>query len=128
MLDLTAGAVPASPPAAQSALPATAPRLVGPPPLVAKSLKCSVSLPADQVMRIKIHGDNQRQKMLIRVAGRTVTAWLTLRALRKARAAIDEHGVENVVCRVEGWLNSKDVPLDAGLQTQPKGSPSVPVV
>jgi hypothetical protein len=57
--------------------------------------------------------------LTIAVAGRTVTADVAAKALRKAKATIAEHGVEQVALILQGKLDGNAV-LEAGLVAQPK--------
>ncbi len=65
--------------------------------------------------------------MRIQVDGRTVTADIAAKSLRKAKAMIAEHGADNVATIVQGKLAAGDVVLEAGFVAQvkvPKAAPA----
>ena len=67
-----------------------------------------------------------RTVLRIQVAGRTVTADVAGKALRKAKATIAQHGPSEVAVLVQGKLVGESV-LEAGLVAQvkaPKAAPS----
>jgi hypothetical protein len=61
-----------------------------------------------------------RVVLKIRVADRTISADIASKSLRKARAAIAEHGTDGVALILQGKLTSGDVLIEAGLVAQPK--------
>lgn len=67
------------------------------PKLTARSLKCTLVLDPLQVMLI---GELQVPRVLLHIqladAGRTVTAEIAARSVRKALATIAEHGADGV--------------------------------
>jgi hypothetical protein len=61
-----------------------------------------------------------RIPLAITVACRRLTAEFAPRAVRKALAAVAEHGPEAVVCMVQGRLLADSSIGEAGLMVQPK--------
>jgi hypothetical protein len=65
-----------------------------------------------------------RVSLHVRTAdGRTVTADIAAKAVRKAQATIAEHGSDGVAALLQGKLGRDDVLLEAGLVCQVKLRP-----
>jgi hypothetical protein len=77
------------------------------------------------VVRISV-GASSRVTVSIRVGARLLTADLSAKSVRKAHAAVSEHGAEGVVAMLQGKLVEGDVLAEAGLTVQPKGVPKSP--
>jgi hypothetical protein len=60
----------------------------------------------------------------ISVAGRTLTADLNAKSVRKTIATICEAGVENVACILQGKLQADNSIAEAGLSVQLKTKPA----
>jgi len=91
------------------------------PTLTTRALKCTVLLDPAELEAITLVDGIPRVQLNIRVAdGRTVTADIAAKAVRKARAVIAEHGAAGVAVLLQGKLGNGDVLLEAGLVAQPK--------
>ncbi len=88
--------------------------------LTAKSLKCTVVLDANEIATVLREPTTPRVVLRIQVAGRTVTADVAAKAVRKARAMIAQHGREGVTVLIQGKLNAGNAIEEAGLVAQPK--------
>ena len=87
--------------------------------LTTRSLKCTIVLDASEVAALR-EPTTPRVTLRIQVAGRTVTADVAAKAVRKARAAIAQHGREGVAVLIQGKLNAGDAIDEAGLVAQPR--------
>ena len=87
--------------------------------LTARSLKCTLVLDASEVAALG-EPTTPRVTLRISVAGRTVTADVAAKAVRKARAAITQHGRDGVAVLIQGKLNADNAIEEAGLVAQPK--------
>jgi hypothetical protein len=87
--------------------------------LSARSLKCTLVLNTAE-LAAQADPVGARVVLAVEVAGRTVTADIAAKALRKAKATIAEHGADQVVLILQGKLDGNDVVMEAGLITQPK--------
>ena len=86
-----------------------------------RALKCTVLLDPAELETITLVDGIPRVQLTIRVAdGRTVTADIAVKAVRKARTVIAEHGAGGVAVLLQGKLGAGDVLLEAGLVAQPK--------
>ena len=91
------------------------------PTLTTRALKCTVVLDPAELESLALVEGIPRVQLNIRTAdGRTVTADIAAKAVRKARAVIAEHGVTGVAAFLQGKLGKGDVLLEAGLVAQPK--------
>jgi hypothetical protein len=73
-------------------------------------------------------GGSARTVLNIRLPDRSVSADLASKSIRKAQAAIDEHGADGVACIIQGKLVAGDRIAEAGLVAQVKAPKStVPV-
>jgi hypothetical protein len=94
------------------------------PTLNARILKCTVVLDAIEVNAIAADVGSPRVPLHIVVDGRTVTADITAKSVRKVQAVIREHGPEAVAVLLQGKLGKGDVLLEAGLAGQVKAKPA----
>jgi hypothetical protein len=91
------------------------------PTLTTRTLKCTVLLDPAELEGLALVDGIPRVQLNIRVAdGRTVTADIAAKAVRKAQAVIAEHGGAGVAVLLQGKLGQGDVLLEAGLVAQPK--------
>jgi hypothetical protein len=92
------------------------------PTLTTRALNCAVLLDPAELEGLALIDGIPRVQLTIRVAdgGRTVTADIAAKAVRKAQAALAEHGVAGVAAFLQGKLGPGDVLLEAGLVVQPK--------
>jgi hypothetical protein len=88
--------------------------------LSAKALKTVLVLDPAAVQAFRLPPGDIRTTITINVAGRTVTADLASKSIRKCAAAIAEHGVDGVAVVLQGKLLSGDVLSEAGLVVQLK--------
>src|SRR5262245_24401613 len=63
-----------------------------------------------------------RPRVHIHLPGRTVTAEIAAKSLRKAQTAIRDAGADNIVLLLQGRLVAGDVIAEAGLSAQPKAA------
>jgi hypothetical protein len=91
------------------------------PTLTTRAIKATLLLEPTEIEALALVDGMPRVQLNIRNAdGRTVTAEVAAKAVRKAQAAIAEHGVAGVAAFVQGKLGNGDVLLEAGLVAQPK--------
>lgn len=87
----------------------------------AKSIKCTLVLSAEDIIKVNTPDGKPRCVLRIDVAGRSVTADLNAKSVRKVIATIREHGPEGIAGVIlQGKLGPKDEILEAGLSAQPK--------
>jgi hypothetical protein len=93
----------------------------GEPHAPARALKATLVLnPAEIAALPDPPNGVPRAALKIEVDGRTVAADVNAKALRKAKATIAQHGVDNVSVILQGKLAAGDVLAEAGLVAQPK--------
>jgi hypothetical protein len=98
------------------------------PVLNVRALKCTVLLDPAEIEGIALVEGLPRVQLNIRTAdGRTVVADIAAKAVRKAQAAIAEHGTDGVATLLQGKLGRGDVLLEAGLVAQVKVPKPAPV-
>jgi hypothetical protein len=88
------------------------------PRLNARALKCTLVLNADEITAI---GDPVTPRVVLTIAVPDygpVSADIAGKSLRKAQAAIAEHGAEGVACVLQGKLVSGGKIAEAGLVAQ----------
>ena len=91
------------------------------PILTTRALKCTVLLDPAEVEALVLVEGMPRVQLNVRAAdGRTVTADIAAKAVRKAQAVIAEHGTDGVAALLQGKLGMGDVLLEAGLVCQVK--------
>ena len=88
--------------------------------LTAKSLKVAMTLDTAAVQAIPAVDGAIRTVITITVAGRTVSADLATKSIRKAHITLSEHGLNGVVCVLQGKLQGDNTLSDAGLAAQVK--------
>lgn len=88
-----------------------------------RALKVTVLIDSHEIIGLK-EPTTARTIMRVTVAGRTVTADVAGKALRRAQAAIREHGADGVAILIQGKLEADDKIADAGLVAQPKVKPA----
>ena|SRR5690348_8177126 len=94
--------------------------------LTAKSLKVTLVLSPAEVLTLSAPDGQPRCIVRVNVSGRTLTADLNAKSVRKAIATIKEAGAENVACILQGKLEANDVLAEAGLAVQLKVKPATP--
>jgi hypothetical protein len=90
-------------------------------PLNARAIKVTLVLDPGELAGLP-EPSTPRVVLKIKVAdgNRLVTADLAAKAIRKARAAIAEHGAAGVACILQGKLVAGDAIVEAGLVAAPK--------
>lgn len=94
--------------------------------LNAKSIKATLVLSPAEVASIPVPEGKPRCLIRIAVAGRTVTADLNAKSVRRAIANIREAGPDNVSCILQGRLDADNSLLEAGLTVQVKTKTETP--
>jgi hypothetical protein len=89
--------------------------------LTARSLKVTVVVDPAVLAGIEVPTGKPHVPIVIDVAGRKVTGQFTAKSLRKAVAAVAEHGAEGVAVVVQAKLAAGDKLEDTGVLAQPKG-------
>jgi hypothetical protein len=90
--------------------------------LNAKSLKATLVLDPKEVTALAVPDASPRCIVRVNVAGRTLTADLNAKSLRKAISAIKTSGPDAVACILQGKLDANNTLLEAGLAVQLKVS------
>jgi hypothetical protein len=90
--------------------------------LNARALKCTVLLDPTEVAQLVAPDGKPRTVIAIRLPDRRVSADLNARSVRKAVAAISEHGPDSVAVIIQGKLVG-DTIAEAGIVAQPKVRP-----
>lgn len=93
--------------------------------LSAKKMKITVVLDAAELLAVPTPEGKPRITLRIQLPDRVVTADIAAKSLRKAQAAIREHGAENVACILQGSLVG-DAIIEAGLSAQVKATKAPP--
>ena len=91
--------------------------------LTARALKCVLVLDPTAIAAFRLPTGDVRTILSITVAGRTVTADIASKSIRKAAATIAEHGVDGVAFVLQGKLQADDTLTEAGLAVQLKTPP-----
>jgi hypothetical protein len=88
----------------------------------ARKLKITTILEGAEFVRLGVPPDNapSRTTLTVTVGGRTLTADLATKAIRKAVKTLQESGQENVVLLLQGALVAGDRVEEAGLTAQVK--------
>jgi hypothetical protein len=92
------------------------------PVLNARALKCAIVLDPAEVAQIVASDGKPRTVIAIRLPDRRVSADLNAKSVRKAVAAISEHGPDGVAVIIQGKLVG-DAITEAGIIAQPKVRP-----
>jgi ribosomal protein S3 len=90
--------------------------------LNARALKCTVVLEPAEVAQLVAPDGKPRVVLAIRLPDRRVSVDLNAKSVRKAVAAIAEHGPDGVAVIVQGKLVG-DAITEAGIVAQPKVKP-----
>ncbi len=91
--------------------------------ITAKALKVALVLDPAAIAAFRLSPGDIRTVLSISVAGRVVTADIATKSIRKAAAAIGEHGADGVACVLQGKLQADDTLTEAGLAAQLKTPP-----
>jgi hypothetical protein len=94
--------------------------------LTAKSLKATIVLDAAQVARLSAPDGKPRCIVRISIEGRTITADLNAKSVRKAIATIRENGPEACAVILQGKLQPDNTLAEAGLNVQLKQKAEAP--
>jgi hypothetical protein len=92
--------------------------------LTSKSLKVTLLLSPAEIVGIPVQDGKPRCSVRIAGAGRTVTADLNAKSVRRAIANIRQAGPDNVACILQGRLDANNALLDAALAIQLKTAPA----
>jgi hypothetical protein len=92
--------------------------------LTARALKVALVLDPAAVAAFRFSPGDIRTVISISVAGRTVTADIASKSIRKAATTIAEHGADGVACVLQGKLQADDTLAEAGLAVQLKAPPA----
>jgi hypothetical protein len=94
--------------------------------LNAKSLKATLVLAPNEVMTLSAPDGVPRCVVRITVGGRTITADLNAKSVRKATATIRDAGPDNVASILQGKLAADNTLAEAGLTVQLKTKAEAP--
>ena len=97
------------------------------PVLNARALKCTIVLDPTELAQIVATDGKPRTVIAIRLPDRRVSADLNAKSVRKAVAAIGEHGPDGVAVIIQGKLVG-DTIAEAGIVAQPKVRPQAAAV
>jgi hypothetical protein len=86
----------------------------------ARSLKTTLVLDAASFAGLQVPNGVPKFDIAVEVAGRTVTASVNAKSVRKAAATIAEHGPDMVAVILQGSLAPDNTLADAGLVAQVK--------
>jgi hypothetical protein len=92
----------------------------------ARALKVSLVLDPTTLSGLTIPDGTGRVVLAIRLPDRTVTADIAAKGVRRAVAAIGEHGPDGVALVLSGRLDGGAI-AEAGLSAMPKAPKPVPV-
>jgi hypothetical protein len=90
----------------------------------ARSLKTTLVLDASSFIGLQVPNGVPKFDIQVDVAGRTVTASVNSKSVRKAAATVAEHGPEQVAVILQGALAVDNTLTDAGLVAQVKQKPA----
>lgn len=90
--------------------------------IVLKGRTCKVMIPLEHeaLKGIRVPDDQRRMKLQIQLIGGKMTAEISTKSMRRAIAAIAEHGSNDVAIIVQGKLTPGNIVQDAGLMAQLK--------
>jgi hypothetical protein len=91
----------------------------------ARSLKTTLVLNPESFVGLTVPNGVPKFDIAVEVAGRTVTASVNAKAVRKAAATVAEHGPEQVAVILQGGLMLDNTLAEAGLVAQVK-TPKAP--
>ena len=86
----------------------------------ARSLKTTLVLDASSFIGLTVPNGVPKFDIAVDVAGRTVTASVNAKSVRKAAATVAEHGPEQVAVILQGSLALDNTLIEAGLVAQVK--------
>jgi hypothetical protein len=88
----------------------------------ARKLKITAVIDAAPFVKLGVPPDDAppRTTLTVAVGGRTITADLATKSVRKAMKTLLEHGTENVVLVLQGELNAQNQVESAGVVAQVK--------
>jgi hypothetical protein len=88
----------------------------------ARKLKVTMMIDAAPFAALRAIPDSapSRTELIVAVAGRTVTADIATKSVRKAVKTLTENGADKVVLIIQGVLSSNDRIEDAGISAQIK--------
>jgi hypothetical protein len=87
----------------------------------ATKLKVTLVLKSDELLSLPVPDGKPRVILQIQVAdGRTISADVAAKSVRKAQTAIRESGSDGVALILQGNLAVNDMITDAGLSAQPR--------
>ena len=89
-------------------------------PLKARSLKCTIVLDSAELATVRLREGIDRYALRVATAARIITLEVNARSLRRALAAITEHGTDAVAVILEERLGAWDVLLDADPAMRPR--------
>jgi hypothetical protein len=92
------------------------------PILNSRALKCTVVLDPAEVAHLAAPDGQPRVGVAIQLPDRRVTVDLAAKSIRRALAAIREHGQDSVAALIQGKLLG-DTITEAGITAQPKAPP-----
>ena len=92
------------------------------PVLNARAFKCTIVLDPAEVAQIVASDGKPRTVIAIRLPDRRLSVDLNAKSVRKAIAAIGEHGPDGVAVIIQGKLVG-DTITEAGIVAQPKVKP-----
>jgi ribosomal protein S3 len=93
------------------------------PILNARALKCTIVLDPAEVVQIATPDGKPRVVPAIRLPDRRVSVDLNAKSVRRAVAAIGEHGPDGIAVIIQGKL-AGDTITEAGIVAQPKVKPT----
>jgi hypothetical protein len=85
----------------------------------AKALKVTAVLDPSALVGVVVPDGTSRAVLVVRLPGQTVTAAVAAKSLRRAVAAIAEHGIDGVACVLQGRLDGGAI-AEAGISAMPK--------
>jgi hypothetical protein len=91
--------------------------------LTARTLKVTLVLDPNEILALLVPDGQPRCLVRVTVAGRTLTADLNAKSVRKAIATIRASGPDAVVAILQGKLDAQNQLIEAGLSAQPKVKP-----
>jgi hypothetical protein len=87
-----------------------------------RALKVTAPLDPAELVALRVPDGQPRIRLQIKVAGRTVSADIASKSLRKAIATIRETGADGCVALIQGKLGPGDVVQECGLVAQIKAA------
>ena len=90
--------------------------------LNARALKCTIVLDPAEVTQLVAPNGQPRTVIDIRLPDRRLSVDLNAKSVRKAVAAVSEHGPDGVAVIIQGKLVG-DTVTEAGIVAQPKARP-----